>query len=187
MMSDFTTAFLEGKKRIGGEQVTNLGNPVSIGNPVGTIGEYDPRTSPVYDTAMSADKISGFGLKPGQKRGHFGTTVFQPKRNDPEVEAVLGPDVYKQKISSDSPEVLRLKQLDLENIIKQQQAQIDTLTKLMSGKLPDVPETPIQESEIVPVEILVGAWRDVAKRNGVKTFGRKKDEVIAELKDKGLM
>jgi hypothetical protein len=33
----------------------------------------------------------------------------------------------------------------------------------------------------------VSDYRAISKANGIKTFGRKKDEVIVELKEKGLM
>jgi hypothetical protein len=187
-MADFTTAFIEGSRLMAKAETTTLGNPVSIGNPIGTVGEYDPKSSPVYETAFSADKIANVGLKPGQKRGHYGTTVFNPKRNDPEVEAVLGPDVYKQKISKNSPDAMRLEQLELKNLIAQQAAQIAMLTQIVSGGTQE--NTPITASEPIVTANSTPAisdYRAIAKEAGIKTFGRKKEEVVDELKDKGLM
>ncbi len=190
-MADLTSAFREGQRRMAEGITTTIGNQTSIGNPVGTTGEYDPKTSEAYETAFSADKISHIGLKAGQHRGHYGTTVFQPKRCDPEVEAILGKHEYKQKISKDSPDAIRLKQVELENVIATQQAQINMLTQLMAaGKTPEpaVKQVPKPIEVATPEEIPAEKdYRAVAKTAGVKTFGRKKDEVIAELKDKGLM
>ncbi len=177
-MSDSETllsAFKEGEIKLqtsGSDYMAGAYNrPLSKGNPVQTVGEYDPRTSPNFMTAASSETVDRHGMKPGQILGHYGTTIYNPLRSSKEVEAVLGEARYNPAIEPKSPEQMRVKQAELENRINTQEKQIELLVSAL------------QQSKTEPVIVAiqdrtVSELRKEAQERSLPYVGKNKAQLI---------
>ena len=180
-MSDSETllaAFKEGEKKIqagvdsGGKFMAGAyDRPLSAGAPVQIRGEYDPKTSPNFLTSVSSATVDLSGMRPGQKLGHFGTTIYNPLRSSKEVEAVLGEAKYNPVIEPKSPEQMRVKQAELEN-------QVDTLSKQVA-----ILVSALQQSKTEPVIVetqnkTVSELRKEAQDKSLPYVGKNKAQLI---------
>ncbi len=150
--------------------------PLSAGAPVLTVGEYDPTTSPHFNTAVSSATVDRHGMRPGQILGHHGTTIFNPLRSSKEVEAVLGEAKYNPKIEPKSPEQMRVKQTELEN-------QVNTLSKQV-----ELLVSALQQSRKEPVvvelkERTVSELRKEAQEKSLPYVGKNKAQLIEILEN----
>ena len=173
-------AFEEGEKKLvasgGGEyQAGAYDRPLSRGNPVQTIGEYDPTTSPFITTAASSLTVDRHGLRPGQTLGHYGTTIYNPLPSSKEVEAVLGEKKYNPAIEPKSPEQMRVKQAELENQVYTLSKQVELLVSALQQAKTE-PEDEVKEKT-------VSILRKEAMDRGLPYVGKNKRQLIEILKD----
>jgi len=189
------SAYKEGEKKIavagagGNYQEGAYDRPLSRGNPVMTVGEYDPTTSPFIDRAVSSLNVDSRGLKPGQHIGHYGTTIYNPLRSSKEVEEVLGIQEYNPAIEPKSPDQMRIKQVELEN-------QVDTLNKqvtILVATLQTQAANSVNEGNIAPIPMIpvetpieartVSDLRNEAKERSLPYVGKNKKALIGILKN----
>jgi len=172
----------------GGYQEGAYDRPLSAGAPVQTIGEYDPTTSPFITTSASSLNVDRFGLKPGQRITHHGTTIMNPLRSSKEVEAVLGEAKYNPKQDAKSPEQMRIKQAELENQVTKLQSQMAILvatlqiqaTNSTGGTSTPIPMIPVE----TPIEArTVSDLRNEAKERSLPYVGKNKKQLIEILKN----
>jgi len=188
-------AFKEGKEKLGkmglgdNYQEGAYDHPLGRGNPIQTIGEYDPTNSPYLDQAFSSLNVDRHGLKPGQKLGAHGTTVYNPLRSSKEVEAVLGEKKYDPAIEPKSPEQMRVKQVELEN-------QVDTLQKQMAilvAAIQTQAQSAVDGGNVAPIPMIpaetpleartVSDLRNEAKERSLPYVGKNKKTLIEILKN----
>ncbi len=190
-------AFKEGEKKLADVKADLGGNyqkgayntPLSRGNPVQTIGEYDPTTSPFITTAASSLNVDGSNLKPGQRLGHYGTTVYNPRRTDKEVEAVLGENRYNPAVEEKSPEQMRIQQAKLENEVRTLKSQMEVMVAALqtqSQAMAEKGET--IQLPVIPVvkpyeEWQVHTLREAAKNRSLPYVGKNKLQLIEILRN----
>jgi len=111
----------------------NIPAPGNTLNQIKTSVSYDSKVGDSH--TANADKAQRETVKlPGTFWDHQGTTCYNPLRTDPRVEAILGERKYKEQISKDSPDDMKLK-------IEQLAQQVATLTALLGQKVKE-PEEP---------------------------------------------
>lgn len=91
-----------------------------------TYEEPSEASGPGYATASKAQADTP--KLPGQVWDKNGTTLYNPLRSDPKVEAVLGEFRYHEKEREDTPDAMRLK-------LKQMEAKLAQFTELLAGKM----------------------------------------------------
>jgi len=169
-------AFKAGEEKLhaaggGGYQQGAYDRPLSHGNPVQTIDEYDPTTSPLFLTSVSSATVDRHGMRPGQILGQHGTTIFNPLRSSKEVEAVLGEHRYNPAIEPKSPEQMRVKQTELENQVQTLSKQVELLVSALQQSK--------QEPVIVPIEDrTVSELRKEAQEKSLPYVGKNKAQLI---------
>lgn len=184
-------AFAEGARKIsdGNYQDGAYNRSMSTGNPVQTIGQYDPTTSAYLTNSFSSLNVDRSGMRPGQRLGHHGTTIYNPLRSAKEVEEILGEKKYNPKIEEKSPEQMLVRQAELEN-------QVQTLQKQMSvliAALQTQAQTAVDEGNVVPLPVLpvektyeertVSDLRNEAKEKSLPYVGKNKKQLIEILKE----
>jgi len=125
---------------------------------IGTTIEHDPMLDKAIPGVLNAASVRRENQTvPKHLYGHNDTTIYNPKRNDPEVEKVLSEHRYNPRKSPDSPEELRRKSATMENELATVKAQMAALLAAISSK-PEpaqdaVQEDPVaEEEEVVPVK-----------------------------------
>jgi len=109
--------------------------------------------------------------------GHWakgGTIYFNPKREDPEVEAILGEKKYQPRIEPDSPDEIIKKNEDLEGRVNELTAKLDTLVTALGKK-----EQPSDGYDDMTIAVL---RKEAARRNiNVHDYPKKVD-LIGQLR-----
>ena len=85
------------------------------------------------------------GMPPGYRTGQKGTTIYKPKREDKEVEAILGEKKYAPKAVYD-------RNAELETQNRSQQEQIKELQGQMQVMLAALAKTPSVKESVKTVE-----------------------------------
>ena len=165
----------------------------SGGRAIGSFDLASDGKKPIYeDLSLLRDYRP---LKKGQKYGHRGTTVYNPKPEDPEQEAIYGKHVYKEKISQEDPRAVIDKMKKQEDRINELQTQVETLVKILSQNTPAQPEyAPEADSSDNGLHDSVNGvkYKDMkyqelvklAKLRGIENLKAiSKDDVIAKLKE----
>ena len=112
-------------------------------------------------------------LPPGYHLTNSNTCLRKPKREDQEVEAILGVNEYKPAIKPDSPQELRKKHVDLEQQVRELTAAVQGLTS---------------QAKSAPIEVASGSiltyteLKSEAKAKGINTHKMKKAEIAEALR-----
>ena len=169
-----------GVQKVGKETAMADGTPSR-----GTVSEYDDSWTLGQPNMKSAanlklDIAAGrVKLHPQQRMGQGGTTIYNPKREENEVEAILGELEYKPRIEPDSKEELIKKNLSLASDMETIKAQVAILTKTMpqSATVQSVDSRPIGNYD----SMSFGDVRKIAKERGINTFQKGKADIIKEI------
>ena len=140
-------------------------------NEIGIEGFYEP-SSPPSGVQMSPEQQV---KKAGQHWDEHRTTLFNPKRSDPRVEAVLGKEVYNPAKNKKSGDALSL-QIEKQNIqIKQLQDMVMSLGKPDAG-------SPTQEVTAVSYEDM--KWPELKQLATTRNVTeKKKADIITALEE----
>jgi len=151
---------------------------------VGTKKEYEvsaDQRKPGMASALTVDPR----LKPGQKFGQRGTTIYNPSRSSKEVEAVKGEARYNPRVEENSSDAMNIR-------IKEQDIQIKELTAQLGGLIAGLtvgkqvePTVTISIPESTPImpdykDMQYSELKKVAAGQGLSAKGTK-SELIARL------
>lgn len=176
--------------------IANLSHPASINEPpaygktmpsgIRAMGSFDAAfdgRKPIYqDLTLLRDFRP---LKQGQKYGQRGSTVYNPKPEDPDQEEIYGKRKYKEKISQEDPRAVIDKMKKQEDKITELQTQLDTLIKLMSQNT-SIYEEPVNTyNELVEYkDMKYQELVKLAKARGIENLKAiSKEDVIAKLQE----
>lgn len=158
--------------KVGGEERASNLNDIEMSSTYADIHGIVPG---VFTSA----NVEQQGLLPGQRIMGMGTTVANPLRSDPRVEAVLGEKRYKEKAPETSPNQMKIEIQRLNNIV-------ETLLK-QSGNdamAATVQDEPKPEHDDDFDEKNLQELKAIAKSVGVKCPpGLTKDEIIRRLRN----
>jgi len=142
-----------------------------------------PTEKPIGLAPVSVGSHSS--LPPGYSYGHRGMSIYPPKRNSKEVEAVLGEDKYTAARDPYSREEMILKQDKADNEIKELKATVLALMAGMKvGEVKDVkiiPEEPKKPEK--PTELSMEDLRVEAKELGIKTARMSKIDIARAISE----
>lgn len=119
---------------------------------VGTGMERDPNIEKIIPGSLNAATVRyelsrmEFPTVGNMTIGQAGTTVYNPRRCDKEVEEVLGEHKYKFTTSPDSPEALRRKVSETESELDKLKMQMAALLAAVSGGNRIAEPAPVQAS-----------------------------------------
>jgi hypothetical protein len=137
--AELTQAFALGDKKLAGTGQGGVDGPFDPGTSKTTVLPYDDNDVRSIPDAASASKIR-YQIQPGQRVGGRGTTIYNPLRSDPRVEAVLGELRYKAKPREDTPDALKLKMAQQQEAFNVQiaalTAKVESLTRVVAGEAP---------------------------------------------------
>ena len=128
-------------------------------------------------------------LKPGQRHGQRGTTIYNPKPEDPEQEAIYGKKVYKEKISQEDPRAVIDKMNAQNKEIADLKSQLAMLVKIVSAQ--DVAKDEASNASNLPQDESK-AYEDMkyqqlvklAKERGIEDLkGISKEGVVIKLRE----
>ncbi len=154
-------AYEAGEKKMDANAVkTPVENLVDGSSPIGTMG-IPPAVAPIITT----------GLKPGQFRAHYNTSVYNPLRSSPEVEAILGEKKYNPKREGPSRNSIML---ELEEERRKRGALEIKVDAFMAGKS-------AKDVIVQPKDMEWSQLRTTAKKKGINTKGLSKDKIVEEL------
>jgi len=155
-------------------------------NAIGVDSFYDESSVLGDMTIASPSKTKGASM-PGEFIGGRGTTVYNPLRSDPRVEAILGKEKYNPKAPEDTPQALKLELEALKN-------KLESMTQIMGARLTDTPQKISVSVEDVKTDdepnsrgiedFSMLELREVAKASNIKVpVGTKKVDLIKQLQD----
>lgn len=159
----------------------------SGGRAIGTLdAAYDGHKPISQDTSLLCDFRP---LKPGQRYGARGTTIYNPKPEDIEQETVYGKKTYKEKISQEDPRAVIDKMNAQNKEIADLKSQLAMLVKIVSAQdvakdeasdALNLPQVESKDYDAMKYQQLV----QLAKKRGIENLkGIGKEEVIAKLKE----
>ena len=169
-------ASIAGGKKLATEPTLSDGSPTT-----GTGSIYDDKETlgmPGVASASNLKLMEDSGqvkVLQQQRIGGRGTTRYNPKREDKEVEAILGENIYNSKTEPDSKEQLIKKHQALESQYETLQAQVDLILAGVQGN-PVAPKIDIDYNKM--------KWDDLRKfanSVGINIKGKKRPEIIEEL------
>ncbi len=143
---------------------------------------YDGRTPIAQDLSLLRDFRP---LKAGQKYGQRGSTVFNPKPEDPEQEAIYGKREYKEKISQEDPRAV-IDKMNVQNKeIADLKSQLAMLVKIVTSQNELINQVDIAKDEVRDYEDMkYPELIKLAKTKGLGGLsGISKADVITKLKE----
>jgi len=157
--------------RVGGnESPANL-NDVQVSATYADAGGIIPGVFSAADVAQQP-------ILPGQRIMGKGTTVANPLRSDPRVEAVLGEKRYREKAPESSPNQMKIEVERLKNMVEMLLMQKGDDAMASTVEKPPAPQYDDDFEDKTMQEL-----KGIAKSVGVKCpIGLSKDEIISRLR-----